>query len=80
MALNIEENGKTKNITMTKESGEDSLWINTPNGMMHLYIGHEGMMDITVWNRTGGRTENRPAGMTKKQHPTSRSIYHIKQV
>lgn len=69
--------GIVNNLKMTgKESGgeSDSLWINTPRGMIHVFIGCDGMIDLTIWN-----SKLAPATkITKKKK--SEGITYINQV
>ena len=46
-----------------KLEGQDSIWIDTPKGMINVHLNYQDELDITVWpfNRSGAK-----AKLTKK--------------
>ena len=65
--------GVVENLTMTGKDNDSSLWINTPRGLIHVFIGHGGMIDLTIWN-----SKNAPATKITKRKK-SEVITYIKQ-
>ena len=66
--------GKIDDLTMTGEDDDSSLWINTPRGLIHVFIASKGLIDITIWN-----SKNEPATKIVKRKK-SEGITYIKQV
>ncbi len=66
--------GRVDDLTMTGKDDDSSLWINTPRGLIHVFIGHGGMIDLTIWN-----SKNEPATKIVKRKK-SEGITYITQV
>ena len=50
-----------------KLQGQDSIWIDTPKGMMNIHLNHQDELDITVWpfNRSGEKGKLKKKTVTK---------------
>lgn len=66
--------GIVDEVKMTGKDDDSSLWIDTPRGLIHVFIASKGLIDITIWN---SKTE--PATKIVKQKK-SEGITYIKQV
>jgi hypothetical protein len=53
----------------------DSLWIDTPRGKLHIFITYDGTWKMTAWNTAAG---GKPCTITKNKKP-GKSFYHLKQ-
>mgnify|MGYP004047228395 CR=1 FL=1 len=68
----IDENLMTHTLEMANERHLDSLWIDTPRGLLHIFINGDGSWKMTAWNSKGDTiTKNKKRGHT---------YYHLKQV
>lgn len=78
MMLDQEVNSQNEDLMMNRISMEDkrnldSLWIDTPRGLLHIYINGDGTWEMTAWNSKGDK-------ITKKKAKPRATFYHIAQV
>ena len=78
MILNQEVNSQKAGLMMNRISmkdkhNHDSLWIDTPRGLLHIYIHSDGTWDMTAWNSKGDK-------ISKKKAKPGATYYHLKQV
>lgn len=55
----------------------DSLWVDTPRGLLHIFINDDGSWKMTAWNTKGSRTKAPTITKNKKKGST---YYHLKQI
>jgi len=74
MATVIEDE-QPEGIIEAKMGKQDSLWVDTPRGLLHIFVRGDGTWKMTAWN-SGGKN----APKITKRKKKGRTYYHLSQV